>query len=290
MKRKEYVSAIALTGRSTAVVIGLRGTRWYNRGYMGSDSIFSRLRKILEKPAVPAHVQAASYDVVVPWYTRLWHLLRPPSAVPTERAPMNSSQRRMLKITAAIVLPLLAIGGTINYVSKAPERAQAAFEEGMRRMGPSNFAGAVEKFTESISASETAAAHLERGNAYQNLGKADLALADWTRAIDLDSSMAAAFTARATYYRIKGDAEKALPDLNQSIQLDPSVDGYFQRGQVYAALGQWNKAVEDYDRAILERREAPYVYLARSIARRALGDEAGYSEDQQTAARLQSAN
>lgn len=254
---------------------------------MGSDSIIGRLRKILEKPPVPSHMQQPGYSVEVPWHTRLWNSLRPPSAVPTEGAPMNASQRRMLKITAAIVLPLLVIGWTIDYVSKAPQRAQTAFEDGMRLLGPGNFAGAVEKFTASIAAPETAAAHLERGNAYQELGKAELALADWSRAIELDSGLAEAFTARATHYRVKGDAAKALPDLNQSIQLDPTVDGYFQRGQVYAALGQWSKAIEDYDRAILERREAPYVYLARSIARRSLGDEEGYREDQKTAADLQ---
>jgi hypothetical protein len=51
-------------------------------------------------------------------------------------------------------------------------------------------------------------------------------------------------------------------------------------------LGQFDKAIEDYDRAIAERRDAPWVYLARSIAKRTLGDEAGYRRDQERAAEL----
>lgn len=199
---------------------------------------------------------------------------------------MNPSQKRMVLITAAIVIPAAAIWGVIDHVAGAPQRARVAYEEGFRLLGPNNFEGAAAKFSESIAIRETAEAYLQRGNAYQNLKQPTKALADWARAIELDSGLAPAYTARATYYRLEGEYAKALPDLNRSIQLDPAVDSYFQRGQLYAALGEYSKAIEDYDRAILERREAPYVYLARSMAERALGDEEGYRQDQQKAAEL----
>jgi tetratricopeptide (TPR) repeat protein len=253
---------------------------------MGRDSLFGKLRKILENPQTPAHIQQQAYGVEAPWHKRLWKTIGPPSAVPGQSATMNQSQRRMLLTTFAIVVPVLTAWGIYGYVSAAPERARIAFDAGMARLGPSDFAGAVTKFSESISISETANAYMERGNAYQNLNQTDKALSDWSRAIELDANFAAAFTARATYYRVSGDPAKALPDLNRSVELAPSVDGYFQRGQVYFALGQFNQAIEDYDRAILQRREAPYVYLARSMARRAAGDEAGYVQDQRTAAQL----
>lgn len=235
---------------------------------------------------MPAHFQQQGYGEV-PWYRSLLDAIRPPSAVPNARTPMNSSQRRMLLITAGILLPAAAIWGVIDYVAGAPARAKAAFEDGMRILGTNDFVGAAKRFTDSISIRETADAYLERGNAYENSKQGDKALADWKKALSMDQGMAAAYTARATHFRLAGDFAKALPDLDQSIQLDPSVDGYFQRGQVYAALGDYKKAVEDYDRSILERREAPYVYLARSIAKRALGDEEGYRLDQQKAAELQ---
>jgi tetratricopeptide (TPR) repeat protein len=253
---------------------------------MGMGSLFGKLRKILEKPQVPAHLQQ-QYYAEVPWYSRMWDSLRPPSAVPSGRAAMSSGQRTMVLITLAIVIPGAAIWGIIDYVAGAPQRARLAYEDGMSRLGPNDFAGAVTKFSDSIAISETAVAYLERGNAYKNLNQNDKALEDWGRAIELDSGLAAAYTARATHFLVAGEYAKALPDLDKSIQLEPSVDAYFQRGKVYAALGEHGKAIEDYDRSIVERREAPYVYLARSMAKRALGDEEGYRQDQQTAAELQ---
>jgi tetratricopeptide (TPR) repeat protein len=56
---------------------------------------------------------------------------------------------------------------------------------------------------------------------------------------------------------------------------------------VYASLGQFDKAIDDYNHAIEKRREAPYVYLARALAKRAQGDEAGFEEDQKIAQDLQ---
>jgi tetratricopeptide (TPR) repeat protein len=248
---------------------------------MGSDSLFGKIRKILEKPPVPAHLQQQGY-VEVPWHQRFWETIRPPAAVPAGRAPINQTQRRMVWITLGVLIPIAAIWLVVDYVASAPERARASFQDGMRHMGSNDFAGAVGKFSDSIATSESAEAYLQRGNAYQNLGQGEKALSDWGRAIAHDSSLAAAYTARATYYRTAGEHAKALPDLDQSLRLDPSVDGYFQRGQVYAALGQYQKAIDDYDRSILERPQAPFVYLARSIAKRALGDEEGYRRDQET--------
>ncbi len=248
--------------------------------------LFGNLRKILAKPEVPAHMRGQDYGNV-PWHSRFLDAIRPPSATPSARVPMNRSQRLMILIPLALLIPVVAVWGVINYVSGAPGRARVAFEQGMRAVGANDFKAAVARFTDSIAIAQTAEAYLERGNAYQNLGRNEEALADWERAIENDSSLAAAFTARATYYRRAGQLDKAIPDLDTAIRLAPSVDAYFQRGQTFAELGQYQKAIEDYDRSILERREAPYVYLARSIAKRALGDEAGFHADQAKALELQ---
>ncbi len=252
---------------------------------MGTDSLFGKLRKILEKPEVPAHLRGQGYGEV-PWHRRLLDSIRPPSAVPTGNAPLNRTQRRMVLITLGILIPVAAIWVAIDYVAGAPQRARAALQDGMRAIGSNDFTQAVASLSDSIAITESAEAYLERGNAYQNLKQPEKALADWSRAIELDSGLAAAYTARATYYRLAGDNAKALPDLEKSIRLQPTVDAYFQRGQVYMDLGDPRKAIEDYDRSILERRNAPYVYLARSIAKRSLGDEEGYREDQNKADEL----
>jgi tetratricopeptide (TPR) repeat protein len=250
------------------------------------DSYFRKIQKILEKPPVPAHIQQRQYRVVIPWYERLWQTVRPPKPVPSTRPPMTKPQRRLLASAVVAALTVGVAWYAFDRVTNAPARAQSAYQEGMRALGPSDFARAVGKFSESIALSETAVARLERGNAYKNLRQDEQALADWSRAIELDPNLAAAYAARGTYYRTAQEHRLALADLDRSIQLAPSVDGFFQRGQVYVALGQYDQAIQDYDRAITQRRDAPYVYLARSIAKRALGDEAGFQQDQKLATEL----
>lgn len=263
-----------------------RGPTDYNRVLM-VVSIFGKLRKILEKPVPPEHYQQRQYQVIIPWHQRLWEAIRPPAAIPAERKPMNRSQRKLLWMTVAALSPV-ALGWAIyDYMAKAPVRARQELNAGMSRLGPRDFKGAIERFSASIAIAETSEAYLQRGNAYKNLGQFTQALADWSRAMELDPNNADAFTARGAYYQGKGDTAKALGDFERSLQLNPTIDGYFQRGQVYAALGQFDKAIEDYDRAIAEKRNAPWVYLARSVARRALGDDAGFRQDQERAAQLQ---
>lgn len=249
--------------------------------------LFSKLGKILEKPEMPAHMRAQDYGAI-PWHQRFLDAIRPPSAAPSARTPMNRSQWLMIWIPIVLLVLGTAAWVAIDYVSGAPGRARAALEDGMRAQGANDFKAAIAKFTDSLAILETAEAYLERGNAYQNLNQNEQALADWSRAVDHDPSLAPAYIARATFYRRSGQLAKAIPDLDIAIGLAPSVDAYFQRGQVYAEMGQYQKGIEDYDRAILERREAPYVYLARSVAKRALGDEEGFHADQAKAAALQS--
>ena len=190
-----------------------------------------------------------------------------------------------------ITLLAVALAGSAwwatNVLSNAPQRAQLAYEAGMAKLGPADFRGAIAKFTESIEIRETAMAYLERGNAHNNLGEAQQALADWNQALRIDPNLAAAYTARGTYRRVSGDLPRALADLDRSLQIAPSVDAYYQRGQVKHTMGDYQQAVSDYSDAIALRREAPYVYLARSVSKKSLGDDAGAREDWNTAAGLQ---
>lgn len=260
--------------------------RCYNLWYMAL-TVFRKIRKVLEKPVPPAHIRQRNYRVVIPWYQRLWDSIRPPTAAPRGQQGMNTSQRRMLLWAAVAMVPLAAAWLVYDYTSRAPERAAAALAAGMQRMGPGDFSGAVDAFTESISVNATAEAYLQRGNAHASLGQAENAVADWSRAVELDATLAEAYTARGSHFRVQGDLTRALADLDRSIDLRPSVDGFYQRGQVHHAMREYEKALADYDRAIDLRREAPYVYLARSATRRIVGDESGALLDLQAAEQLQ---
>jgi tetratricopeptide (TPR) repeat protein len=65
------------------------------------------------------------------------------------------------------------------------------------------------------------------------------------------------------------------------------VDAYFQRGQILDAQGDHQKALDDYDHAIAQDRESPYVYLARAMAKESLGDAEGAHADRQIANQIE---
>ena len=45
--------------------------------------------------------------------------------------------------------------------------------------------------------------------------------------------------------------------------MTPTVEGHYQRGEAYEKLGDHQKAIADFDAAIVESSEAPYAFRAR---------------------------
>jgi len=75
-----------------------------------------------------------------------------------------------------------------------------------------------------------------------------------------------AFGGRGVAYSELGQYQKALEDFNQSIRLKPDYSySYFNRGNVYNIFGQYDQAIEDYNRAIGLKLDYAYVYINRGI-------------------------
>ena len=54
----------------------------------------------------------------------------------------------------------------------------------------------------------------------------------------------------ASYYNV-GQYQRAIEDYDKAIELDPNNDRtYQQRGDCYVELGQYQRAIEDYGKAI----------------------------------------
>jgi tetratricopeptide (TPR) repeat protein/serine/threonine protein kinase len=94
-------------------------------------------------------------------------------------------------------------------------------------------------------------AYHRRAFAYDKLRRYEEAVADWSRAIELDSSDVIALTARGCAYRDHlGQPARAVADFSRAIELDPTYTlAWKNRSVAYSNLGQWDKAAADYSRA-----------------------------------------
>jgi tetratricopeptide (TPR) repeat protein len=201
---------------------------------------------------------------------------------------MRRRQRRLLSVTL-IAVALIAAGiGVYFYVDNAPVRADKQFQDGMKMMHPGKYGDAVVLFTRALASSPPRAeVYLERANAYQGQGEADLALADFQTALSMDPTMFAAHNGIALIYIQRHDVPHAFEELNKSAALRPNIEAYYQRGQLWEAQGEHQKAIDDYDRAIDLSRDSPFIYLARATAKANLGDLEGAEADRIASSQLQ---
>ncbi len=74
----------------------------------------------------------------------------------------------------------------------------------------------------------------------------------WSYVIEKEPSATVAYGNRGVTFAAAGELDKALEDYNRAIALDPYDTGiYFERGQVFARMRQFDKAVADFDKTIM---------------------------------------
>jgi len=224
--------------------------------------------------------------------TRWWNAIRP-LPVTEVLSEAELAQRKKQKRLIWSTVGVLAVAGcgwyVYDYIASAPQRARASLERGMRQMGPGTYKDAAAAFTRAIDIwPEYADAYLYRGIAEHNLGQTEDALADLDKATDLDATLTSAFAERGRIYQEKGNTAKAIDEFTKSLRIHPSTEGYYERALAYEALGDHQKAVADFDNAIVELRDAPYAYRARAMAKAALGDEEGAKADRAIADQIES--
>ncbi len=96
-----------------------------------------------------------------------------------------------------------------------------------------------------------AAAYWNRGISYYDLEDYQAALADFTRAIELNPEDAAAYYNRANIYDDLEDYHAALADYTRVIELNPEyAAACYNRGLTYSKLEDYQAALADYTRAI----------------------------------------
>lgn len=76
----------------------------------------------------------------------------------------------------------------------------------------------------------------------------ELALADYTSAVELDPQYAKAYNNRGNAYASLGDSEKAIEDYDVALELDDTLSlAYFNRGLMYYRVTEYEKAIADLE-------------------------------------------
>jgi protein O-mannosyl-transferase len=89
------------------------------------------------------------------------------------------------------------------------------------------------------------------GFAHTNSGQIDLALEDYTKAIENNPEFTDSYYNRGLIYINTGRFESAIADLSKAVEIDPKyAKGYADRGVAYYSLKQWDKSLADYSKAI----------------------------------------
>ena len=94
-------------------------------------------------------------------------------------------------------------------------------------------------------------AYVQRGIGYAELGKYDLAVTDFNKALEIDPTQAAAYGGRGAIYTEQGKYALAFEDYNRAIAVDPQYAfAYVKRGIMYSQLGEYALALKDFDKAL----------------------------------------
>jgi tetratricopeptide (TPR) repeat protein len=134
----------------------------------------------------------------------------------------------------------------------ARERAEEAFKSGRERSVKGDFDGAIADYSRAIELDPRyALAWGSRGAARAKKEDWDGAIADYTRAIELDPTLASAWGCRGFAKASKRDWDGTIADLDRAIELDPKeTSDWGNRGFAKASKGDYGGAIADYTRAI----------------------------------------
>lgn len=110
--------------------------------------------------------------------------------------------------------------------------------------------------------------YLTRGKARRANGDEQGAIADFTKAIELDPQFFDAYFQRVIA-RINTDPDGGLADANKLIEINPSSsDAYFARGSVRMLKLDLDGSVADLSKAIEFNPQSPHAWFFRGIARK----------------------
>ncbi len=154
-----------------------------------------------------------------------------------------------------------------------------------------DFDGFARLYRENVPYTElNAAEYAERANDAYRTEQYQNAIADYSKAIELDSDNPSYYYYRAQAKVKLGQHEVAIVDYDKAIDLNPGLSYYFDRAQAKVELGQYKNAIADFDKAIDLSPDSSNYYYFRARAKEELAQYENAIADYNEALRIEPNN
>ena len=184
-----------------------------------------------------------------------------------------------MKLTAdEKVVDVIAPGDLLTVVEERDEEYVIVTHDGTKgavsKVNAVKIAESGDVYTELIQRNpEEGRYYTLRASSWWALGKADEAIADFDKAIDLGYREPHAYTSRGLFHAASGHYKEAITDYNEAIKLDKeSIAPIVNRAAVYMQTREFELAAKDYSTALATKENDAALLHQRAIAYKSAGE------------------
>ena len=161
--------------------------------------------------------------------------------------------------TALLTLSLLTTPVVLPVGATTVLSSDSVFQDALRQTESNRWSAADALWTRVLSIDpDNASAYAYRGQVRMQLDRLPEAVSDLRRAVQLAPEMSAYHEQLGSAYEASDDMSAALREYSQAIELDAeAVTARVHRGDLHLRLGQYQRALEDYQAAAALQPEEP---------------------------------
>ena len=153
-----------------------------------------------------------------------------------------------------------------NAIKSYPDYGEFYYSRGILQNSKDRFSKAIEDFDMALEKglnTDPFGIYVNRGFSFLGLGEFDNAVADFSKAIDIDPENASVYHSRARAYYHLNNFEEAIHDLKKSVELNQSnAVMYYDLGMAYLRIDDTSHACENFQRSCqLGNKNACKKYL-----------------------------
>jgi tetratricopeptide (TPR) repeat protein len=192
----------------------------------------------------------------------------------------SNQAKRYMRIAKKSLLSRVAIElAVFCLVSCHRSSPESYMKSGQQKLKQADYSGAIADFSKALNLNpKLAAAYGWRGVARTKTQDADQAIADFSEAIRLKPDYAGSYANLSVAWQLKGRHDEAIKDATEAIRLNPTdAEAFYNRGS--SKGGDYNSAISDLTEALKLRPNYAKAYGFRADSKRWLGDIAGANSD-----------